>query len=182
MTTENTLQANQLMPTDEHARLILQKRADNIAKDNILKDDSKDKVEYVKFTIGSEQLYGIDYKYIVSVKNDAIINNSPVQQNHIVGLYNYRGLIISIVDLAEYVNSNIVNKTLSNTNRNILIVKDEAMYVGLLVDNVIGADFYDAGQLQLDCMQGTKNESQLLLGIHHGNTGIIDIKYILKSV
>jgi len=176
-TINNNIMAFDFMPKDESIQDELIERAKILAVKHEANEDQTALVNYIKFKLGKNELYGIPYKNIKEVMGNYMLTPIPNLPTYIAGIINLRGSLISVINLKKLFS--ITDAEVSN-NSQIIIVNKQEMIVGVLADNIIGSDVYDSSLLDLPILSQSIS-SEFILGINQGNTAIINIETILAN-
>ncbi|ADL41850.1 CheW protein [Caldicellulosiruptor obsidiansis OB47] len=122
-------------------RFELERNFDYSQNSNVLKtfdlneiDETTDE-DYYKIIVSFEYgnvVYGIEVEFVREIVKPADVTPIPFAPEHVMGLMNLRGDVVTIVDFGKLlgVEGN------DGCNHKVLIIGDEAMTFGLFVDNV----------------------------------------------
>lgn len=170
--------ANQLIPEDETIQQVLKERARQLAIPPVKKLHQTSLIEYVKFCLDENEFYGIAYTSIKEVIDNAAVTRVPYSPSYIAGIFNWRGLLLSVLDLKSFFHHRI---SPIGVDKSVLVVKVNNIHMGILVHSIEGNNVYDPTKLGLPFSSGGI-EPQYLLGLHEGTTAIIDIEVILLKI
>lgn len=79
----------------------------------------------------SKQFFCINALNVVEVINFPLVTTVPLSQEHVIGVLNFRGEVVSVIDLGNYLQ---LGK--SNPKGKVVIASIVNSKIGLLVDNV----------------------------------------------
>lgn len=96
------------------------------------KSDSSEILQMVSFIIGNEE-YAVDIFYVKEINRLSHITKVPNAPEFIEGVINLRGRIIPVIDLRIKMG---LPKKENDKNSRIIVVEDEEILVGFLVDAV----------------------------------------------
>ncbi len=174
---KHTLSAADLMPTGELAEKILRDRSHQLARgDESDSAKSQSLIDYICIRVSKNEQYGIPYHFAKEVKVDCPITAVPNTLDFVAGVINWRGHLLSILDLKRYFQ---LEHHQERQNTFIIIVAAAGMTAGLLVDSIDGQATYDQASLLAPWSSGTNIKPDYLYGLHQGKVGIINIKNIL---
>lgn len=100
-------------------------------------------MQVVVFNIGEEQ-FAVETSKVQSINDLMKITKVPKAPQHIKGLINLRGNILSILDINLLLNMNVSDEN----NENIVILKLEDELVGITVDTVDEVMEFEEEQLE----------------------------------
>jgi len=92
----------------------------------------EEKTQLLLFSVANE-FYTIEPKYIREIINLPFYTPIPNVPEHIIGVFNFRGDIISLTDLSIFLN--ISTQDITNFNK-IIIIENNEFSTGLLVSNI----------------------------------------------
>lgn len=171
--------AADLMPKDEVSQHILVKRSKLLAvKHKVGRNNQDSLTNYIQFKLGKRELYGIPYENTKEVMNNFLLTPVPNLPPFIAGIINRRGTLICVVNLTILFGIPDIS---DSQNSQIIIINKNGMIVGILVDSIIGNDFYDPSLLDLP-IPSQSITPDFLLGINQGTTAIINVESILSNL
>ncbi len=166
------------IPTDQISKNVLIQRAKMLSVKHEVNDEQKTSlVNYIRFKLGNNEFYGIPYEKIKEVMNNFLLTSVPNLPSFVAGIINLRGILITVIDLKILFG---IPHTESSENPQVIVVNKENMLVGILIDNIIGNDFYDPSSLDLPLLSQSI-APEFILGINQGVTAIINIETILAD-
>jgi purine-binding chemotaxis protein CheW len=172
--------ASELIPKSEEALKILQARAKQLAKEE--KDTSKNHgIAFVRFRLDQDENYGISYQYVQEILHHQAMAQPPFVPNFIAGVINWRGALISVVDLSKFFHPNHANS--SNQDKEfIIVVHANNITLGLLAHSIEGSETYLASQLAVPLASADVVDPGYILGLHHAVTAIINVEALISSL
>lgn len=173
-----TEQASFFMPDDQYSAEILLKRANQLAQQADIVED-KVTINFIRFRLGNNEHYGISYQTIQEVIDDLTITKLPYVNECIAGIINYRGALLTILDLNQFFH---IPKDDTNLKKYVIVVNIKNISVGLLVDDIEGIDAYEKEKLNNNIAYHGIINTRYLYGIHQGNTTILNIETILPDL
>jgi|GEM_PF-977182 len=154
---------------NEFANLRANENDDNIDEDSYLMIVS---FEYASVT------YGIEVEFVKEIVRPTDITPIPFANDHIMGLMNLRGDVVTIVDFGKLLGT----ERSDATNHKVLIVSDNDLTFGLYVDNVKEVVSVYPQDLK-DTNAHSFSSSDVLKGIVEKNSEfiqVIDISQLIK--
>lgn len=136
-------------------------------------------MEVIEFNVNNEK-YAFDIKYINEVFKPKKVTPLPCTPSFIIGIINFRGKILSVVDIRNFIGFTHDIKDF-NEVRQVIIVKVNDFEVGILVDNVLGYYSISVEEIQKNVLTLTEDRKEFIVGIARNSTMIIDIKNVMLS-
>ena len=130
----------------------------------------------------SDMLFGIEIESVKEVLKYPSITNLPNVDLHILGVFNLRGTIVSLVDLRYTLSLEV--QDIKNTDM-ILLVEMNEMLIGILVEKVL--DFVDVENLEIQIPSRSISSSiaNYIKGSYEkeelGKIFLLDLEKLLKS-
>jgi purine-binding chemotaxis protein CheW len=177
---KNRLTATEFLPKDIQSVRILQERAQHLAIKKVDLSETKNTVTYISFTLGEKSLFGLPYQAAKEVLHKAAITHLPAVPNIIAGIINWRGVLLTILDLKSIFYISDSSKIQKN---HIIITSGNNIPVGILVDNIIGSDNYDPDTLdhELPLLNEPIN-TEYIIGLANSVTSIINMDKIVNDI
>lgn len=124
----------------------------------------------------SRQRFCVNALHVVEVIDIPSITSVPLSEEHVVGVLNFRGDVVTVVDLGAYL---ALNK--ANPKGKIVIVSNNSQKYGLLVDEVSKIEDID----KFDSPESFSVNMKYLSGIYNDSGKIIlllDLNKLLASL
>ncbi|MCW8470550.1 chemotaxis protein CheW [Fluoribacter gormanii] len=173
--------ASELIPKNEEALKILQARAKQLAKQEI--DTSQNHgITFVRFSLGQNENYGISYQYVQEVLRNVSIAPAPFVPKFIAGVINWRGALITVVDLMKFFHLNHSLPSAKQHNEFIIVIQVNNITLGLLVHHVEGSELYQPSELAAPLSSANVTNPEYILGLHHAVTAIINVETLVASL
>lgn len=170
--------ASNCMPKDEQSLKILKSRAAQFSQSRE-KNNQQDEIAYIRFRLGLlGEYYGVSYQYANEVIHNRGVTKLPGMAAHIAGVINWRGALQAVVDLKQLFQLQLSAYT---EDCYIIMVSANNMTIGFLADNIEGSDQYDPQKLDHTFMPENMINSELIVGLHRGNTAIINVESIMNA-
>ncbi|HHF0524723.1 TPA: chemotaxis protein CheW [Legionella anisa] len=173
--------ASELMPKSEEGLKILHARAKQLAQQEpgIRKNHG---IAFVRFSISKNEIYGVSYQYVQEVLHNTSMAQPPFAPNFIAGVINWRGALITVVDLLKFFHLNQSSHNPNQDNQFIIVVHANNITLGLLVHRVEGSETYLPNQLAAPLSSANVTNSEYILGLHHAVTAIINMEAFISSL
>jgi purine-binding chemotaxis protein CheW len=155
---------------------ILRARARVLAREDE-REDGEEKIEIVEFLLAYER-YGIVAAFAREVYPLRDMTDIPCAPDHVMGIINVRGQIVSIVDFKKFFD--LPDKGLGALNK-VIILQSDDMEFGVLADEIIGVREVPAAGLQASLPTLTGIREEYLLGITEDRTVVLDAGRILSD-
>lgn len=179
--TKRMPKAYTLIPTGDDARRVLHQRAADLAKIQDQHEDNRLAVPYVKFRLGKNELYGVEFASTKGVIRVANLKRPPCVPSTITGLINYQGKLIGVIDMENLLNIKS-GKRDDGVMGNVIVVYTGHMTVGLLVNEIEMIDDYVEGLLSDSILSEADIQNGFIKGVDKGRVSILNIEKILASI
>ena len=174
-----------LEPSSEERVNILKARAGALAKRSSIKDQDDVQLEVVEFHLAHET-YAFELEHILEVLPLKELTPLPCTPPFVLGIINFRGQIISIIDLKKFFE--LPEQGLNDLNWVIILQTDEpvrhkpeGMEFGILADSIIGVNTIPLSTVQTTLPTLTGVGAKYLLGITGDRVVILDGGKILSD-
>jgi purine-binding chemotaxis protein CheW len=168
--------AAELMPKNEQAIKILQERANELAKPELNASEHQG-ISFVGFILNQKDSYGISHEYIQEILLRAVPAILPLVPNFVAGVINWRGMLITVVDLLQFFHSDDTRHHDKKNEQCILIVRAQEITLGLLVQHIEGDRTY-----RLEQLTDSLSHPEYILGLHHTFTAIINLEALMAII
>lgn len=176
----NKLDINKLMPNDKVSKQILHDRASLLSVEDNHEDDIRSlMIDYIKFVLNSDELYGIPYQDIQEIKPLSNITVVPMAPNFVLGIIYWRGKLIPVIDLATFF---AINNPHHTEMKYVAVVVKDKNILALAFNDVFGVDNYLPETLDKNVAINNKIKDQYIHGIHQGRTTILNIMSVLSDI
>lgn len=164
-------------PDAASIRAILRMRAEELARPPEMHAGGAQVYEILEFALGQER-YAFRTSYVREVFTLTEITPLPGLPPHILGVFNLRGRILSVMDIRRLLEFGIVG--LTNLNKAIILHHGD-MELAVLADEVTGVYTVDAdeGQRTLSTLSGRREK--YLEGVTKDRVVVLDAGKLLSS-
>lgn len=135
---------------------------------------SKTENKYVTFKLDKEY-YGISINNTLSIEKVGKITRIPNSPNYISGLINLRGDVIPVIDLRKKLG---MERNNSDKNSRIIIVKENEIVAGLIVDS--SSEVLEIDKANID--KPPKSEDSQLIEYINGIGKVSDVLIVLLDL
>jgi purine-binding chemotaxis protein CheW len=149
---------------------VLQARARAAARQPLPAAADDEQVQVVEFQLAYER-YAIETRWMREVVALRDLTPLPGAPAFVAGLVNVRGRVVSVVDLKAFFD--LPAKGLPDLNR-VLVIADETLEFGLLVDAVLGVARIPADQIQPALPTLTGVRERYLRGLAPDRLAVLD--------
>ena len=149
---------------------VLRARARAAAREPLQAADPATQLLVVEFQLAYER-YAIETRWMREVVALRDLTPLPGAPPFVAGLVNVRGRVVSVIDLKAFFE--LPPKGLPDLNR-VLVIADDTMEFGLLVDAVPGVALLDTGGLQPPLPTHTGVRERYLRGLAPGHLALLD--------
>jgi purine-binding chemotaxis protein CheW len=166
-----------LAPGPKEKEAILRARAKLLAHEPKAEEKLVRLLDVVEFLLANEH-YAIESRYLREVYPVSEITPLPGTPPFVLGLVNFRGQILSVIDLRKFFD--LPERGLTDLNK-LIVVHSEGMELGILADAIVGARAIAAGELQAALTTMRDVRTEYLKGIAKGPLVVLDINKILSD-
>lgn len=155
---------------------------DERARVNAFKDCAESSVAantatFLEFRIVPE-LYAIEEKFVTEVlflRNLTIIPGTP---SFVQGVINYRGRILSVVNIQIFLNKR--EKGLGEMNK-LIVISDGKMEYGIVADNIAGLREIDIDSVGIKPLNLDPSSEEFIMGVMPDGVVLLDGEILLKT-
>lgn len=147
------------------------------------KEEKVELVEILEFALNNDNSlvrYATEILYVNEVYSVKSVTLLPCTPSFIIGIINFRGKIISVIDIRNFLGFTS-KKIDADTVNKIIVMKLNEIEVGIAVEEVIGCSKINLFELQKDVLTITNFKEEYFKGITKERTVVLDIKNILMD-
>lgn len=133
---------------------------------------------FVRVRLGPLEHYGIPYSYLEHITQLIDFSRIPCTPPVISGVANYRGELLTLLDLKQLFHIKVDD---NKSQTLVVVVRVDAMRVGLMVDEIFGNDTLVAAHLDAPMHTGGVSNLDYVQGIYQGKVTILNIRAILAD-
>ncbi len=155
---------------------------DERARVNALKDRAKNSVAantatFLEFRIVSEQ-YAIEDKFVTEVLFLRNLTTIPGTPSFVQGVINYRGRILSVVNIQIFLSKR--EKGLGEMNK-LIVISDGKMEYGIVADNIAGLRKIDIDSIGIKPLNLDPSSEEFIMGVMPDGVVLLDGDTLLKT-
>lgn len=163
--------------TDKEKEKILKARTKALAGGVKEEELTLDYLTVVEFMLANER-YGIELNKISEVYPLKDLTPMPCTPPFILGIFNVRGQIQTIIDIKKFFN--LPDKGLSDLNK-VIIVRAREMEAGILADTILGIRSIPLSQVQPTLPTLTDIRAEYMKGVTGDQLIILDVEKIFSD-
>ena len=161
----------------EKKRTVLRSRAKKLAQELGKRGSDTDYLEVLEFLLAHET-YAIETMFVREVYPMTELTPLPCTPVFVFGLINVRGQILTVIDMKKFFD--LPEKGITNLNKVIMVRKD-AMELGILVDEIIGIRNLPVSELQPPLSTMTGIHAEYLKGVTGEKLIVLDMERFLTD-
>lgn len=177
MVTKIQKHASELMPQSEVDLRILKARAEQLAKQELNTQDVSG-IAYVQFQLSPQEHYGVSYQYVHEILHHVVVAKPPCTPNFVSGVINWRGSLITVVDLMRFFHS----EHSGGVGEFILVVSTNDITLGISAYHIEGSSMYQLDQLNAPLLSMDVANPEYILGLHQSITAILNVDALLLGL
>lgn len=157
--------------TKEQKQAILKERAEALAQAPIIAGKRENQIDVLEFMIAGEK-FAVEAKYVREASKLAGVTALPGTPSFVRGLINFRGQIIALLDLREFLELKI---TETKTDPQVVVLQNDHIQSGFAVDEIIGISSIPEKDLQSPNQLVSAAVAPLLKGVRIDQLSVIDV-------
>lgn len=171
-----------LMPSSPEARKILEERALSLRtrdrEDGLDEIGAKKGEPYIRFFLGPKKRFGILHIQTEKVVENAHVTRVPGVPDHIVGIMNYRGNLLTVLSLRSML---ALGREESEEDKQIIVARINDLKVGFLVDSIEGEGRIVRESINVRDVSNMGGETRGIIGIADGTVAILDLEKLMSK-
>ena len=133
---------------------------------------------YLLFRLGESELYGIQWPYLVEVLPCRSLTRVPGTPASVAGVFNRRGKILCVLDIAELIG--LPDRSKDGVNE-MIVVQAAGMMVGIVVNELLGCQNYNPAHLEVPLTDRNHGgHGSCVHGIDQGKVTLLDLENLLQ--
>ena len=147
------------------------------------KEEKVELVEILEFALNNDNStirYATEILYVNEVYSVKSVTLLPCTPSFIIGIINFRGKIISVIDIRNFLGFTSTKIDVDTVNK-IIVMKLNEIEVGIAVEEVVGCSKINLFELQKDVLTITNFKEEYFKGITKERTIVLDMKNILMD-
>lgn len=164
--------------TREQKNAILKERAEVLAQTPITASKRENQIDVLEFTIAGEK-FAVEAKYVREANKLSGVTPLPSTPPFVLGLINFRGQIIALLDLCEFLE---LKKTdTQQSDLQVVVLQNEHIQSGFAVDEIIGISSIPERELQSPTQLVSTAVAPLLRGVRLDQLSLIDVEKLFAD-
>lgn len=144
------------------------------------KDDNIEILEFILSGENSSQAYAIEIQYVDEVYLAKKVTMLPCTPTFIVGIINFRGKIISVIDIRNFLGFSSKRMSSDKVNK-VIVVKIDKLEIGIAIDSILRYNKISLGELQKNILSMISFKTHYFKGITKNQSIVLDIKNIMTD-
>ncbi|WFD11283.1 chemotaxis protein CheW [Tepidibacter hydrothermalis] len=137
-------------------------------------------LEFVISEDDSNQRYAIEIGYVNEVYSIKNVTMLPCTPAFIVGIMNFRGKIISVIDIRNFLGFTM-KKVHEDKVKKVIVVNCDEIEVGIAVDGILGCRDIVLSEIQKNVLTITNFNTNYFKGITKERSIVLNIKNIMMD-
>lgn len=171
--------AQPISSSNDKKKILMQKRARELASVTDEKVESKDTIEIVEFTL-SKEIYGIEAKYVKEIYIFNHIRKIPGTPDFMPGVINYHGKIISIIDLKKLLGLDPSSGETIVKEKGLILFWNESE-LAIMIDSVVGIKASAINDISRGFSHNKNSQENFISAITNDHTIILDAPRIVSD-
>ncbi len=138
-------------------------------------------IEVIQFLLNNgknNEKYAIEILYVDEICSLKNIAKLPCTPNFVIGIMNFRGKIISTIDIRNFLG--FTSKAIDCGDvKNVIVVKFNGIEVGIAADRILGCSKIPLLEIQKDVLAMINTKKEYFRGITKEKSVILHIKNIM---
>jgi purine-binding chemotaxis protein CheW len=163
--------------TPEEKKTILRSRAKKLSQEIEREGADEEYFEVLEFLLAHET-YAVETSFVREVYPMTALTPLPCTPAFVFGLINVRGQILTVINMKKFFN--LPERGITNLNK-IIVVRKDAMELGILADEIIGIRNIPASELQPPLSAMTGIHAEYPKGVTGERLIVLDMERILTD-
>lgn len=146
-------------------------------------EEESNSIELLEFVLNSDsssERYAIEILYLNEVHSVKCVTMLPCTPSFIIGIVNFRGKIISVVDIRNFLGFTS-KKINADTVKKVIVTKINEIEVGIAADGILGCNKILLSETQKNILTISNTKADYFRGITKDRSIILDIKNIMMD-
>lgn len=143
-------------------------------------EERENHIEILEFILSNNdtvEKYAVEILYLNEVYNVKNVTLLPCSPSFVIGIINFRGKILSVIDIRKFLGFNTENIVADQVKR-VVIIKVGEMEFGIAADGILGCNEILMSHIQKDVSAIANYKTHYFKGITKERCIILDIKNI----
>ena len=159
---------------EKYSNKIIQERTKNL---KTIREEQKHSIseEFICFSLTDSQKYAISFNFIYKVLENFNLTTVPFMPRYIKGIINYRGEILSVISLSDF----LLNELSDDLPKNLVILTINKIKIGVLIDCIYGIQRYEKDKFKKPFYSKNIKKMEFITSIYDNDTLVLNIENIL---
>lgn len=138
-------------------------------------------MEVLEFEINAgeyNEKYAVEILYLTEVHSVKNVTKLPCTPAFIIGIINFRGKIISVVDIRNFLGFTTRAVDVDDIKK-VIVVKVNELEVGIIADSILACSLISPCEMQKNVLAAMNFKSKYFKGITREGSIILDIRNIM---
>lgn len=151
--------------------------------DRCIIEEKEKSIEILEFNLNNDdsiEKYAVEILYVYEVYAIKSIAVLPCTPPFIIGITNFRGKVISVIDIRNFLGFTIKKRNIDSI-KNIIVIHIDELEFGIVADSIIGCSEVLLSEIQKNILGITNSKTNYIKGINKHRSIIIDMKNIIMD-
>ena len=162
----------------EQKKAILDERAAFLAQAPVAASKRENQLDILEVIISGEH-FAFEARYVREASKLGTLTPLPNTPEFIVGLMNFRGQILPLLDLRKFLE--LTPKESSNTEKMVVVVQSDESQAGITVDEIVGINSITEASLQSPKQLVSGTLAPLLRGVKENMLAVLDVNALFND-
>lgn len=163
--------------TSEQKKAILDERAAFLAQAPLTVNKRENQLDVLEVIISGEH-FAIEAKFVREASKLGAPTRLPCTPNFVLGLINFRGQILPLLDLREILE---LKQQVQNSNLMVVVVQSDKGQAGIAVDEIAGISSIAEADLQVPKQLVSPSLVPLFKGIRSDRLALLDVNALFSD-
>lgn len=122
--------------------------------------------------------YAVEIPYLTEVHSVKSVTKLPCTPAFIIGIINFRGKIISVIDIRNFLGFTTKAVEVDNVKK-VIVVKVNELEVGIIADSILACNLIPLCEIQKNVLVAMNFNSKYFKGITREGSIVLDIRNIM---
>ncbi|MBV7272423.1 chemotaxis protein CheW [Clostridiaceae bacterium UIB06] len=138
-------------------------------------------IEVLEFGVNTSECnekYAVEIPYLVEVHSVKSVTKLPCTPAFIIGIINFRGKIISVIDIRNFLGFTTKLVEVDKVKK-VIVVKVNDLELGIIADSILACNLISLSEIQKNVLAAMNFNSKYFKGITRAGSIVLDIKNIM---
>lgn len=146
-------------------------------------EENVESIEIIEFALqtdNSVEKYAMEVLYVNEVYSVKRVTTLPCTPPFIIGIMNFRGKIISVIDIRTFLGFSM-KKIDGNAVRKVIVIKVDEIEIGIAADTILGCNKVSLTEIQQNVLTITNLKSNYFKGVTKERSIVLNIENIMMD-